>query len=77
MALKNSTFPTNDVRLFLSKQYPYAAKCFAEDMLKHGDLVESILVENWLRRYFPSNTARTIYRKLEASVYQMMDCSQL
>jgi hypothetical protein len=77
MALKNSTFPTNDVRLFLSKQYPYAAKCFAEDMIKYGDSIESFLVQNWLKRYFTSNVAYIIYRKLEASICQTIECSQL
>lgn len=77
MINKNSTFPTNDVSLFLSRQYPYAAKCFAEDMIKHGDSVDAILVQNWFKRYFPSNVAHTIYRNLEANVYQIMICSQL
>jgi len=70
MALSKSTFETNEVTLFLSKRYPYATTCFAQDMLKHGDTVKSVVVEKWFKSYFPSEVAYSEYRMLEANVTQ-------
>jgi len=70
MALSKSTFKTNEVTLFLSKRYPYATTCFAQDMLKHGDTVKSVVVEKWFKSYFPSEVAYSEYRMLEANVTQ-------
>ena len=72
MALSKSTFKTNEVTLFLSKRYPYATTCFAQDMLKHGDTVKSVVVEKWFKSYFPSEVAYSEYRMLEANVTQTL-----
>lgn len=70
MAISKSTFQTNQVTLFLARTKPYAARCFAEDMVKYGDTVPSLEVEKWFRRYFTSEAAFYEYRNLEANVTQ-------
>jgi hypothetical protein len=70
MAISTATFRTNEVTLFLSREFPYAATCFSQDMLKHGETVSSILVEKWFKSYFPSNVNQFQYRLLQASVTQ-------
>lgn len=70
MALSTATFQTNQVALFLARTKPYAARCFAEDMVKYGDTVKSTVVEKWFRRYFTSEVAFYEYRNLEANVTQ-------
>ena len=70
MAISTATFQTNEVTLFLSRNFPYATTCFAQDMLKHGDTVKSTVVEKWFRGYFPSEVAAQQYRNLEANVTQ-------
>lgn len=65
--IQNSTFQTNSVKLFLDSQFPHASKCFAEDMIPYGESIQYILVENWFKRYFPSNLAYVLFRKLKAS----------
>ena len=72
MALSKSTFQTNAVTLFLARTKPYAARCFAEDMVKYGDTVPSIEVEKWFKRYFPSNVNQYEFRNLEANVTQTL-----
>jgi len=73
MALSTATFETNQVTLFLSQRYPYATTCFAQDMLKHGDTVKSVIVEKWFRSYFPADTAFKLFRILEANVTQTVN----
>jgi len=73
MALSTATFETNQVTLYLARTKPYAARCFAEDMVKYGDRVKSTLVEKWFKTYFPSNVNQYEYRKLEANVTQTVN----
>ena len=70
MPLQSATFDTNSVTLFLNRKYPYAATCFAQDSLKHGDRIPSTAVEKWFKSYFPSPLNATEYRNLEANVSQ-------
>ncbi len=72
MALSKATFETNQVTLHLAKTKPYAATCFAQDMVKYGDTVPSIEVEKWFKRYFPSNVNQYEFRNLEANVTQFL-----
>lgn len=66
----HAEFVTNEVTLYLNNKYPYAATCFAQDMLEYGDTVASTLVEKWFKSYFPSNVNQFEYRSLEANVTQ-------
>ena len=71
MAYKTSTFETLQVRLFLDKQYPYAAQCFGQEHL--SDRVSATVVEKWFKRYFPAERAWALYRQLECVVVQHME----
>ncbi len=64
----SSTFRTNEVTLFLAKKFPYASTSFAQDMVKYGDNVDSNIVENWFKRYFP--TGPDIFREMECECIQ-------
>ena len=63
-------FLTNEVVLFLAKEYPYASSCFSRDMLSSGEEVSALIVEKWFRRYFPSELAYKLFRQLELEVTQ-------
>lgn len=68
--MSQPTFITNEVTLFLAKRYPYCATCFGQDMVKHGDTVSELIVEKWLRRYFPAESAYNVWRALKNNVSQ-------
>ena len=70
MAISQWTFNTLEVRLFLNRQYPYAAQCFAQDFTT--ETVPAIKVEKWFKSYFPSNMNQYMYRLLEANVTQTL-----
>ncbi len=76
MPISTARFHTNDVTLFLSKRFPYAAQCFAQDNLKHGDTILSQIVSDWFQRYFPSPTGHNTFRELECSVTQFVNFSK-
>jgi len=76
MPISTARFHTNDVTLFLSKRFPYAAQCFAQDNLKYGDTILSQIVSNWFQRYFPSPKGYTTFRELECSVTQFVNFSK-
>jgi hypothetical protein len=65
MAYKASTFETLQVRLFLAKQFPYAAQCFGQEHL--SERVSATVVEKWFKSYFPAEKAYSLYRQLECA----------
>jgi hypothetical protein len=77
MALQSANFKTNDVTLFLSRSFPYAAQCFAQDMLKHGDTVPSLEVSKWFERYFPSPLGYNTFRNMECFVTQYANFTEV
>jgi hypothetical protein len=76
MPISSARFNTNEVTLFLAKRFPYAAQCFAQETLKHGDTICSTVVSKWFQRYFPSPTGFNTFRELECSVTQFINFSK-
>jgi hypothetical protein len=65
---KETTYSVNDIALFLSNRtsYPYASTCWSRDM-HPAERVTAGDAERWFKRYFPSGTSYTVYRKMEAA----------
>lgn len=57
------TFNTLQVRQFLSKEYPYASRCFAEDFVGQ-DTLPHLTVSNWFQKYFPSPTGSNLFKQM-------------
>lgn len=64
---KETTYSKNDIALFLGKQYPYAATCWSQDSVNADERVGILVVENWFKRYFPSNVNQMVFRQMQAT----------
>ncbi len=71
MANSSWKFQTIAVRQYLAKKFPYAEQCFAQDFVG-TDMVSSTKVENWFKRYFPSELAFAEFRNMECQVSQYL-----
>lgn len=66
MKIKSLTFETNEITLFLSKQFPYAAQRFAQENLE--ETIPELAVEKWFKRYFPSPTNHITFNQLKLNI---------
>jgi len=71
MVYKESYYNTIEVRLFLAKQFPYAAQCFG--MEHTSETVKVTAIEKWFKRYFPAETAFSLFRQMEATITGYME----
>ncbi len=69
-----STYKVNDITLFLSKRFPYAATCFAQDNV-HRERIPASEVAKWFKSYFPSPTNHEVFRQMEAHCTGFMEAT--